>query len=97
MQNHSWQPFAENAPAVSVVAAVYKGEWLNRLCESVAAQTFTDWECILEPTAALPAPATWGWPPPGAAGWSFRTATTSSPPTRWNTRWRWKSSTRALS
>lgn len=47
MQNHSWQPFAENAPAVSVVAAVYKGEWLNRLCESVAAQTFTDWECIL--------------------------------------------------
>lgn len=48
MQNHSWQPFAENAPAVSVVVPIWNVEPYLRAClDSILAQTFSDWECIL--------------------------------------------------
>lgn len=35
-------------PSISIIVPVYKVEkYLNRCLDSIIAQTFTDWECIL--------------------------------------------------
>lgn len=58
------------APKVTIVMPVYKVEqYLPACIESVRAQTFTDWECILvddgAPTAAAPSATR---PPAGTSG-----------------------------
>lgn len=38
----------EQAPTISIIIPVYKVEkYLSKCLDSIAAQTFTDWECIL--------------------------------------------------
>ena len=37
-----------NSPKISIIVPVYKAEkYLRRCLDSIVAQTFTDWECIL--------------------------------------------------
>jgi glycosyltransferase involved in cell wall biosynthesis len=37
-----------NSPAVSVIVPVYNtGKYLRRCLDSILAQTFTDWECLV--------------------------------------------------